>query len=139
MTLHRFSLMWRSQSGATAVEFALVCFPLLLLVFGIIEFGHVLYVRNDLAQAADIAARTVLIGQVPRDASDSQAQATLVTTIRESFQGGDPALLQIAVSRETVDGIDFRVLSIEYPFRLLLTGLSESPLSLELSRRIPIG
>ncbi|MCG5478908.1 TadE/TadG family type IV pilus assembly protein [Sinorhizobium alkalisoli] len=130
---------WASQSGATAVEFALVCFPLLLLVLGIIEFGRALYVRNDLSYAADIAARRVLIGQVAKDAPDSEAQAKLESAVRDHFDSGDPQLLQIAVGKETVDGIAFRVLSIRYPFTLLLPGLAQSPISLGLSRRIPIG
>ncbi|MCA1408874.1 pilus assembly protein [Ensifer sp. IC3342] len=131
--------LWRSQSGATAVEFALVCLPLLLLMLGIIEFGRAFYVRNDLSYAADFAARKVLIGQIPRDAPDGEAQQKLDSAVREAFHGGDPALLQIVTGKETVDGIDFRVLSIQYPFTFVLPGLSESPFNLQLSRRIPIG
>ncbi|CAN7634144.1 TadE/TadG family type IV pilus assembly protein [Pararhizobium sp. LjRoot238] len=130
---------WCSQSGAMAVEFALVCFPLLLLVLGIVEFGRALYVRNDLSYATDIAARTVLIGQIARDAPDSEVQAKLESAVRDSFDGGDPLLLQVSVSKETVDGIAFRVLSVRYPFTFFLPGLAESPVSLGLSRRIPIG
>jgi Flp pilus assembly protein TadG len=131
--------LWRSQSGATAVEFALVCLPLLLLVLGIIEFGRAFYVRNDLSYAADFAARKVLIGQIARDASDSEAQEKLASAVRESFRSGDPALLQIVTGKETVDGIAFRVLSIQYPFAFVLPGLTESSFNLKLSRRIPIG
>jgi len=130
---------WCSQSGAMAVEFALVCFPLLLLVLGIVEFGRALYVRNDLSYATDIAARKVLIEQIARDAPDSEAQAKLESAVRDSFDGGDPLLLQVSVSKETVDGIAFRVLSVRYPFTFFLPGLAESPVSLGLSRRIPIG
>ncbi|WP_027998858.1 TadE/TadG family type IV pilus assembly protein [Sinorhizobium arboris] len=131
--------LWRSEAGATAVEFALVCLPLLLLILGVIEFGRVFYVRNDLSHAADIAARKVLIGQVARDASDSEAQQKLERAVRESFRSGNPLLLQIVTGKETVDGIDFRILSIRYPFTFVLPGLANGPLNLQLSRRIPIG
>ncbi|YCI06935.1 pilus assembly protein (plasmid) [Ensifer sp. D2-11] len=131
--------LWRSQSGAAAVEFALVCLPLLLLVFGIIEFGRAFYVRNELSHAADVAARRVLIGQIARDATDSEALTKLAGAVRESFHSGDPTLLTIAVTKETVDGIAFRVLSIRYPFTFVVPGLAQSPVSLNLSRRIPIG
>ena len=136
LTLRR---AWSSQSGATAVEFAIVCFPLLLLVLGVIEFGRAFYVRNDLSYAADVAARQVLIGTVARDAPNSEVQTKLETALRDNFDSGDPGLLQIAVTKQTVDGIDFRVLSISYPFRFFLPGIAETPFSLALSRRIPIG
>ncbi|MEZ0000486.1 TadE/TadG family type IV pilus assembly protein [Sinorhizobium fredii] len=134
-----FRRAWRNQSGATAVEFAIVCLPLLLLILGVIDFGRAFYVRNELSYAADFAARQVLIGQIARDAPDSEAQTKLASAIRDNFGSGDPDLLQIAVSKQTVDGIDFHVLSIRYPFRFFLPGLAEAPLSLALSRRIPIG
>ncbi|WEX75053.1 pilus assembly protein [Sinorhizobium numidicum] len=137
--LRGFRRYWRSQSGATATEFALVCFPLLLLVLGIIEFGRALYVQNDLSYAADIAARKVLIGQIARDAPDSEAQAKLESAVRDNFDSGDRLLLQISVAKEMVDGIPFRVLSVRYPFTFFIPGLAEGPISLELSRRIPIG
>ncbi|ACP21834.1 type IV pilus associated TadE family protein (plasmid) [Sinorhizobium fredii NGR234] len=140
MTLSLFlRRAWRSQSGATAVEFALVCFPLLLLVLGVIEFGRAFYVRNDMSYAADVAAREVLIGKIARDAPDSEAQAKLASAVRDSFDSGDPARLEIAVTKQTVDGIDFRVLSIRYPLEFLLPGMTETSFSLALSRRIPIG
>ena len=141
MTLPQRGLrsLWRSEAGATAVEFALVCLPLLLLILGVMEFGRVFYIRNDLSYAADVAARKVLIGQIARDAPDSEAQTKLENAVRESFHSGDPSLLQVVTGKETVDGIDFRVLSIQYPFTFVLPGLSESPFNLQLSRRIPIG
>jgi Flp pilus assembly protein TadG len=134
-----FRRAWRCQSGATAVEFALVCLPLFLLSLGIVEFGRAFFVRNDISYAADVAARKVLIGQIPASSSDSEAAASLDTAVREAFGSGDPALLEVVVGKETVDGVVFRVLSISYPFSLFVPGLSESPIALGLSRRIPIG
>lgn len=130
---------WQSRSGATAVEFALVCFPLLLLVLGIVEFGRALYVRNDLSHAADVAARKVLIGQVAPDASDSEAQATIESAVRDHFDSGDPQQLQVSVGKVTDDGIAFRVLTIRYPLMLFLPGSTATTINLELTRRIPIG
>jgi Flp pilus assembly protein TadG len=130
---------WRCQSGATAVEFALVCLPFLLLTLGIVEFGRAFFVQNNISYAADTAARRVLIGQVPAASSDANAAADLDSAVREAFGSGDPELLEITVGKETVDGIEFRTLSIRYPFTFLVPGLRDSPIALGLSRRIPIG
>jgi len=130
---------WQGQSGATAVEFALVCFPLLLLVLGIAEFGRALYVRNDLSHAADVAARKVLIGQIARDATESEAQTKIESVVRDHFDSGDALQLQITVGKVSENGVDFRVLTIRYPLTLLLPGSTATPIKLQMTRRIPIG
>jgi Flp pilus assembly protein TadG len=45
------------QRGVAAVELALVIIPLLLLVFGVSEFGRAIYQYNTLAKATRDAAR----------------------------------------------------------------------------------
>ncbi|WP_163266827.1 TadE/TadG family type IV pilus assembly protein [Chelativorans alearense] len=132
------SQLAKSQSGAAAVEFAIVCLPLLLLCLGVVEFGRAFFVRNDLAYAADVAARKVLIGQIPLDASLSEATVALDGAVRGAF-GGDGNLLQVTVETETVDGVQYRTLSIRYPFTFLVPGVSDSPFALSVSRRIPAG
>jgi len=47
----------RGEAGAAAVEFALVLIPLLLLVFGIIEFGFILYDKQIITNASGVGAR----------------------------------------------------------------------------------
>ena len=129
----------RCQSGAAAIEFAIVCLPMFLLMLGVVEFGRAFYLRNELSYAADIAARKVLIGQVGRNLSESDAYSKLDSAVRGTFHSGDPALLQVNVEKQTLDGVDFRVLSLRYPFTFLLPGLKDSPIAIGLSRRIPIG
>ncbi|WP_011579950.1 MULTISPECIES: TadE/TadG family type IV pilus assembly protein [Chelativorans] len=133
-----FRRFLESGSGAAAVEFAIVCMPLLLICLGIVEFGRAFFVRNDLSYAADVAARKVLIGQIPAGAPSSDAASGLETAVREAFVG-DASLLQIAVGEETVDGARYRTLSIRYPFTFLVPGLDDSPFALGVSRRIPAG
>ncbi|MCT7374359.1 TadE/TadG family type IV pilus assembly protein [Chelativorans salis] len=134
-----FRRLLRCRSGATAVEFAIICLPLLLLSLGIVEFGRAFFVRSDLSYAADVAARKVLIGQISPDSSDSEVLAKMESAVREAFDGGDPDLLEVSVAKETVDGMEFRVLSLRYPFTFLVPGLSDSPIALGLTRSIPIG
>lgn len=129
---------WRCRSGATAVEFALVCLPLFLMAFGIVEFGRAINLRNDLSYAADVAARKVLIGQIPAGATESEVLARLDAAVRGAFSG-DPGPLTVNVTKETIDGVDFRRLSIGYGFSLMLPALSDQPIALELTRRVPIG
>lgn len=55
-----------SQKGAALVEFALVLIPLLLLIFGIIEFGIMLYDKQILTNACREGARVGIVAGVPR-------------------------------------------------------------------------
>jgi Flp pilus assembly protein TadG len=65
------SLSRQWQRGAAAVELALVMVPLLLLVFGVAEFGRAIYQYNTLAKATRDAAR-YLSAQAP---GEGHAQA----------------------------------------------------------------
>ena len=51
----------RRDRGAAAVEFALVLPVLLLIIFGIIDFGRMLYTQITLTQAAQASARAAAI------------------------------------------------------------------------------
>ncbi|WP_298039887.1 TadE family protein [uncultured Desulfuromonas sp.] len=55
-----------SQKGATAVEFALVLPFLLILVFGIIEFGCFLFDKAVITNASREGARAACVYQEPR-------------------------------------------------------------------------
>ena len=53
-----------AQSGAAAVEFALVATPFFLLLFGIIELAFIFLVSSSLENATAEAARTIRTGQM---------------------------------------------------------------------------
>jgi Flp pilus assembly protein TadG len=52
---------WRNESGAAAVEFALVLPILIVLVFGIFEFGRVWSVHHMITDAAREGARQAVV------------------------------------------------------------------------------
>jgi Flp pilus assembly protein TadG len=68
----------KRQSGAVVVEFALVLVILLLMVFGLIELGRVLFKWNSAAEATRIGARTAAIVEVNDDAAVIAAMNTVM-------------------------------------------------------------
>jgi Flp pilus assembly protein TadG len=74
MDRHRSGGRSARDRGAAAVEFALVLPLLLLLVFGIIDFGRALSAQITLTQAAREGARLTALGQ-PDVVSRTQAAA----------------------------------------------------------------
>jgi|SRR5580700_4007879 Flp pilus assembly protein TadG len=56
----------RSQRGSTIVEFAIVAFVLLLVVFGVFEFCRMALVYADLANASRVAVRYAITHGVDR-------------------------------------------------------------------------
>lgn len=68
----------RADEGATAVEFALVAIPFLMLLFAIIELGLVFLVSITLESAVIDAGRTIRTGQVQTAGSDANAFKTAV-------------------------------------------------------------
>jgi Flp pilus assembly protein TadG len=57
----------RKQSGVSAVEFAFVLIPLLLIVFGITEFGRAIYQYNTLTKSARAASRLLTTDDYRKD------------------------------------------------------------------------
>ena len=75
--------LWRCQSGATAAEFALTLMLLMIILFGIITFGWMFYIENNMETAAREGARRMAAEEVTYSAAnvtcaDAQAQ-TLAT------------------------------------------------------------
>lgn len=49
--------IFNNNRGATAVEFALVALPVLMLIFGIMQTGYIVWIDNLLHISVDAAAR----------------------------------------------------------------------------------
>ncbi len=49
--------LFRDRSGNTAVEFAMILPIFVAIMFGIVEFGRLLWIRNSIEYAAETAAR----------------------------------------------------------------------------------
>jgi Flp pilus assembly protein TadG len=118
------------RAGSTSVEFAIISTMLLLVTFGVVEFGRGLNVRNQLSQAADYGARKILID---KQISDS----ALESEIRSAFAATAPTLLRVTIGTETVDGLQFRTVALSYPFTLLIPGVLSGAIDLRLARRTP--
>lgn len=106
--------MWRQgiprhddQSGAAAVEFALVLVPLMLILLGIGHFGVAFYQQLHVTEAAREGARTMAL-------TDNEAAATEDATLAlpESMRSGARILLPECVD----DGQGGRrvVVTVEY-------------------------
>ena len=63
-------VLLKSQEGATVVEFAIILPLLLLLIFGIIEFGLFLFNRHVITNAVREAARAGIVVRIPRLSND---------------------------------------------------------------------
>jgi Flp pilus assembly protein TadG len=120
----------RCTAGGVAIEFAIISS---LLIFGSIatmEFGRALYWRSELSYVADVAEREILIDH---DVSDE----AVVSTVRAKFSG-DATLMNVVMGEETIDGANFRTLTIDYPVSLLIPYFSINDIGLSVDRRTPI-
>jgi Flp pilus assembly protein TadG len=89
----------RNERGAVMVEFAIVMPLLLLLVFGIIEFGRGYNVKVQLTGSVREAARELALG-----GSNAEARQA----VRDAAPGVSPAVADsdIAITRCPADGSD---------------------------------
>jgi hypothetical protein len=113
-----------NQKGATAVEFAIVLFLLLTLIFGIVEWGLFMFNRQVITNAAREGARAGIIARPVRlsnvDISDvvvGYAENHLVTFGDDVLTAGDVDIDEI--DEDLSDGLDTDhrcvVFEFEYP------------------------
>lgn len=114
----------KNEKGAAVIEFALVLPLLLLLVFGIIEFGIILFDKAVLTNASREGARAGIVSQSPR------VDETEIRTIVEAYCanhlitfGASPVPVTVTApppSATPIFGDDLRVTaSYSYDFLLV--------------------
>ncbi len=69
--MRRFIL--KDRKGTAAVEFALVAFPFIWLLLGLLELSLYFTTSSLLAEAANVGARQVRVGQMEDEANQAQA------------------------------------------------------------------
>ncbi len=79
---------FRSQASQSMTEFAMIAAPLLLMIFGIIDFGRLMYIYGTLVQAANEGARVAIRASTPLPNNADVLSAT--RTQAQSLQLGNP-------------------------------------------------
>ena len=108
----------RCRNGNTAVEFAFILPALLAVVFGAIEFGRALWLRNTLQYAVEETARYAM---THADATDADLLDYAESRLEELMS----LPVTLTAQRETVGGTEFAVVvaSCDFAFVLPLPAL----------------
>lgn len=126
--LHRLG---RCASGAVAIEFAMVGLLTISLLLGIFEFGRALFLRNQLAFAADIATRQILLDP-PETSSDLDRLEAVIRNSIPFDQGG----LQVDLGLPSEEGV--MPITLRQPLTLLVPDLFQKNIMLSVDRLIPL-
>jgi Flp pilus assembly protein TadG len=132
MRRQRLRALIGDNRGATAVEFALVIGPLLLVLFGIIEFGRMIWTNNALQETAIDAARCAGILESSCAASGAYSAgntATYAQTVANGWGITMPTSDVTSSGSATCAGVaGFTSVTINYTFQtvvpLVLTSLA---------------
>jgi hypothetical protein len=133
MITRRIKRFRRDKSGATALEFAMVAGPLLLLIFGVIEFSRAEWARQSLQDIAIHGARCMGVRQTACTTGATIDQAKIKTYLITEGQAfgleltSDGITLESNVSCDGVAG--FSRVSLAYDFSTAVPGLIEALLA----------
>ena len=119
------------ESGAAAVEFALIAPVAILMMLAVIESGRMMFSVNELEASLSEAARELMI--------DPEATNTEVrTTLCSRYVLVDCDAVTFTAVDQTADGRDWRVLTITTPFDSPISHLLPLPTSLTQTQRVLI-
>lgn len=114
------------QTGSNIVEFALILPLLLVLVFGIIDFGLALFDKAVITNASREGARAGMVFKVPR-LTDAEIEAVVQTYAGSHLVTFGTPNLQTTITRIDVDGLagnmssgDTLSVRVEYPYNYLV-------------------
>jgi len=133
--VRRCCVYWRDRSGATAVEFAYVVGPLLLLLVGVIEVGRLMWTSHALDELAIDAARCIGI-RASGCATPDQIRPDLVANyVGEAARswGVVVAAQDISLSTNTGCAVDtgFLRVGLTHSFQSVLPGIGNTQLDSE--------
>lgn len=124
-----------SQSGIAFVEFAIVLPLLLLITFGIIEFGLLMFNKQVITNASREAARAGIVASAPRLTNNE------IISIANNYCGNylvtfgspaNPTTTPIPLDGTTNFGDRLQV-TVQYPYSFLIPSLLGMPNTLNIS------
>ena len=124
----------RSESGASAVEFALIVVPILIVLFGLIQYGLYFYSAQSGSQAINATIRQLAVGNCQSATSlqtfvDNQigagetGSATIVRTYTnpDGTTPASPAPANVGIGGKVTLKITFNTINMNFPFVSFLT------------------
>jgi Flp pilus assembly protein TadG len=107
----------RDERGAAMVEFAIIAPVLLLLVFGIVDFGRYFFLYNNLTNSAREGARLGAVSAMGTSAEIAATRATVIGSVRGKIMDQHAATANVQFGlRGTAPNQTVRVDIIAYPF-----------------------
>ena len=108
------------ERGAAAVEFALLLPVLMLILFGIIEFGMIMYSREVITNASREGART---GIVQATVKPTTGEIQTVVTNYLTGTGVDPNAVTIAIAGAGLTAPNTLNVTVTYPYNFFAPGV----------------
>lgn len=106
-------LLAKDRCGASAAEFTIVMLPMVILVFGIIQFGGILFLHNDMQNAARDAGRRMAAGYMCFVGGAVQCGSQPIDYVEDFVCGHlsnwSPAFEVLVRETDTADGTDMEV------------------------------
>lgn len=127
-----FSKYRQNQDGAAATEFALAIPVVLLLFYGIAQFGLILLANSGIRHGLDKGARaaTVYVGATPM--TDQQIRDVVTGGL---YGVGNAAIPPPTVTRGTSNGVNYVDITITYSAPVNFIIYEYGPISLSETRR----
>lgn len=111
----------KENKGAAAVEFAIILLPLILLVFGAIEFGVLMYNQQVITNASREGARAGIVASSPRLSEDdiNRVVQNYASTNLITFGSANAPVTRISTPGGTSFGDDL-IVYVEYWYSFLV-------------------
>jgi hypothetical protein len=126
LSCHSLGRNENSQRGAALVEFAIIIPLLLVIVFGIIEFGLILYNKQVITNASREGARAGIVAKNPRMTADEIKNIVLNYAEDHLINFGDKLVLgDITVTPNSTSGAEFEdelKCEVDFEYNFLVLG-----------------
>lgn len=112
------------QSGATAVEFALVLLIFLTFLLGIVDFSRMLYTWNAATEATRLGARYAVVC----DDTGNSAQVLLkMQALLPQIQTIKLAWIPVGCTASTCEGVTLTITNLDYQWISPIAGIARLP------------
>jgi Flp pilus assembly protein TadG len=130
MMILRALRLFRDRRGASAVEFAFAMPVLIMLLVGVFEFGRLFWTWTTIQYAAEQTGRFAM-------SKPTATPAELIAYLRNKLPGVSSGAVDISVSPETVDGVNYMLIITRFNFSFLSL-FPIDPVDLEGRSRVPM-